>query len=99
MGGKSIPGPHWVEVDLGRQCVVEKAVIDWEDGYSNSWTLKVFSLLKKGHVFSSTQLLRRVVRGMMLSDDECHSPLLTLISFKNNCSTWIKVIAAVLKDF
>jgi hypothetical protein len=46
MGGKSIPGPHWVEVDLGRQCVVEKAVIDWEDGYSNTWTLKVFNHLK-----------------------------------------------------
>ena len=41
MGGKAIPGQHWVEVDLGRQCVVEKAVIDWEDGYSNTWTLKV----------------------------------------------------------
>ena len=43
MGGKAIPGQHWVEVDLGRQCVVEKAVIDWEDGYSNTWTLKVNS--------------------------------------------------------
>jgi hypothetical protein len=41
MGGRPIPGPHFVEVDLGRLCYVEKALIDWEDGYSDSWTLEV----------------------------------------------------------
>lgn len=41
MGGRPIPGPHWVDVDLGRLCVVERAMIDWEDAFSNSWTLEV----------------------------------------------------------
>ena len=41
MGGRPIPGPHWVEVDLGRLCFIEKIIIDWEDGYSDSWSLEV----------------------------------------------------------
>ena len=41
MGGRPIPGPHWVEVDLGRLCFIGKIIIDWEDGYSDSWTLEV----------------------------------------------------------
>lgn len=41
MGGRPIPGPHFVEVDLGRLCYIEKVLIDWEDGYSDSWTLEV----------------------------------------------------------
>lgn len=45
MGGRPIPGPHWVEVDLGRLCIVEKIIIDWEDGYSDSWTLEVNFIL------------------------------------------------------
>lgn len=42
MGGRPIPGPHWVEVDLGRLCIVEKIIIDWEDGYSDSWIIQVY---------------------------------------------------------
>ena len=41
MGGRPIPGEHWIEIDLERLCVVEKVIIDWEDGYSDSWTIKV----------------------------------------------------------
>ena len=41
MGGRPIPGPHWVEIDLERYCTIEKILIDWEDGYSDSWTLQV----------------------------------------------------------
>jgi hypothetical protein len=42
MGGRPIQGPHFVEVDLGRLCYIEKVLIDWEDGYSDSWTLEVY---------------------------------------------------------
>lgn len=41
MGGRPIPGEHYVEIDLQRLCLIEKVVIDWEDGYSDSWTIQV----------------------------------------------------------
>ena len=46
MGGRSIPGSHWVEIDLECLCVVEKVILDWEDGYSDSWTLQVIEYKK-----------------------------------------------------
>jgi len=40
MGGKPIPGMHWVEVDLQRLCKVSSILIDWEEAFSQHWTLQ-----------------------------------------------------------
>ena len=37
MTGRPIPGPHWVQVNLGRPYHICGVVIDWEDGYSDHW--------------------------------------------------------------
>lgn len=41
MQGDAIPGPHFLEVDLGDLFTVEKVIIDWEKAYSNFWTVQV----------------------------------------------------------
>jgi len=40
MGGTPIPGPHWVEVDLQRLCKLSAILIDWEEAFSQHWTVK-----------------------------------------------------------
>jgi hypothetical protein len=35
MSGSPIPGSQWLEVDLGRTCVAERFVIDWETAFAN----------------------------------------------------------------
>lgn len=40
MGGTPIPGPHWVEVDLQRLCKLSSILIDWEEAFSQHWTVK-----------------------------------------------------------
>jgi hypothetical protein len=41
MGGRPIPGEHWLEVDLGQEYPrITRIMIDWEDGYSDSWTVQ-----------------------------------------------------------
>ncbi len=41
MQGEPIPGEHWVTIDLEQDYVVRKVVIDWEQAYSDQWTLLV----------------------------------------------------------
>lgn len=48
MRGTPIPGPHWIEIDLQKEYPVEalsKIVIDWEDAYSDYWTLQVCAVV------------------------------------------------------
>jgi hypothetical protein len=40
MGGTPIPGAHWVEIDLQRLCHIDSVLIDWEEAYSQHWTIK-----------------------------------------------------------
>lgn len=35
MHGTPLPGQHWLEVDLGRTCVAERFVVDWETAFAN----------------------------------------------------------------
>jgi hypothetical protein len=39
MQGAPIPGPHWLEIDLGAACVVESVEIDFETAYSKDYVL------------------------------------------------------------
>lgn len=41
MQGEPIPGEHWLEVDLEGKYYVTKIVIDWEQAYSNNWSIMV----------------------------------------------------------
>lgn len=41
MQGEPIPGEHWVTIDLLDSYVIRKVVIDWEQAYSDQWTLLV----------------------------------------------------------
>jgi hypothetical protein len=41
MQGEPIPGEHWVTIDLLYSYVVRKVVIDWEQAFSDQWTLMV----------------------------------------------------------
>jgi len=40
MNGEPIPGEHWLEIDLERECLVTSAFIDWEDAYSENYVLE-----------------------------------------------------------
>ena len=40
MSGDPIPGKHWVEIDLERECVVDNILIDWESAYCDDWLLR-----------------------------------------------------------
>jgi hypothetical protein len=40
MSGRPILGEHWVEIDLQRNCIINSFIIDWEDGYSDSWVIE-----------------------------------------------------------
>ena len=39
MSGTPIPGPHWLEVDLGAPAQVTDALLDWETAFATHWTL------------------------------------------------------------
>ena len=39
MGGTPIPGPHYLQIDLGELCRIESIFIDFETAYSKYWTL------------------------------------------------------------
>ena len=39
MGGTPIPGPHWLEVDLGGPALLERILLDWEAAFATQWTL------------------------------------------------------------
>ena len=35
MKGEPIPGPHWIEVDLGGdECIVSRVLVDWETAHA-----------------------------------------------------------------
>lgn len=40
MSGTPIPGKHWVEIDLGRPCLVNHVVVDWETAYCEAYHLQ-----------------------------------------------------------
>jgi len=40
MTGRPIRGSHWVEVDLGRPCVVARVVLDWEVAYASQYVVQ-----------------------------------------------------------
>jgi hypothetical protein len=39
MHGKAIPGSHWVQLDFGREVLVEKVVLDWEAAFADDYLL------------------------------------------------------------
>lgn len=39
MSGTPLPGPHWVEVDLGGPAHLTSILLDWEDAHATDWTL------------------------------------------------------------
>ena len=39
MSGTPIPGPHWLEVDLGAPAQLTDALLDWETAFATHWTL------------------------------------------------------------
>lgn len=43
MQGEPIPGEHWIEVDLQEVFSVEKIVIDWEQAFSDQWSIMVIN--------------------------------------------------------
>lgn len=43
MQGEPIAGEHFLEIDLGSVFEVEKFLIDWEQAYSDQWTIVVRS--------------------------------------------------------
>lgn len=54
MNGEPIPGEHWLEIDLQRVCMIHRLLIDWEDAYSDAWTLKGWIGNTWGELVTST---------------------------------------------
>lgn len=40
MNGDPIPGVHFVEIDLLKECYISNILIDWETAYSNDWEIR-----------------------------------------------------------
>lgn len=45
MSGRPIPGKHWLQLDLQQEYAVSRLLLDWEDGYSDTYTLQVYVLI------------------------------------------------------
>ena len=41
MNGTPIPGPHWVQIDLGRRAAVSRVVLDWETAYAKGYDIQI----------------------------------------------------------
>ena len=50
MGGTAIPGPHKVEIDLGRDVRVCSVEIDWETAYAKDYTIAADGVLSLIHI-------------------------------------------------
>lgn len=62
MRGEPIPGQHWLEIDLKRPCYIKRALIDWEDAFSNAWKIQGYATDVSTWVTISTSE-RLIVKG------------------------------------
>ena len=58
MKGEPIPGPHWIEVDLGRSCTCSRFVIDFETAHSEVKPL--YLVPGPGRQFFDTTVLKHL---------------------------------------
>lgn len=65
MNGEPIPGEHWLEIDLQRKCIIHRILIDWEDAYSDAWTVN-------GALENSWNLIVRSINARRVSLSKYH---------------------------
>jgi len=56
MNGAPMELPQWLTVDLGRNCAITSAVIDWETAYARQYEIKLSQASSSGYQTIFTEL-------------------------------------------